>query len=158
MLLALAHLCWLQLPPGSELRRISALATRSAASPAAVSEYERLDRIAKRTGRGNLLLKLDRDTKQNAAVEASLSFVYYRMGYALYPRRIYVAPADAVINDGWDILRIDFSPGREWLQEHAVGSVLTFGSDDAGREMLRLQILKPRHDQAGIPADESGGN
>jgi hypothetical protein len=158
VLLSLAHLCWLQSRSGSELRRIFALAARSEASRAAIAEHERIDRIADRTVPGNVLLKVAGDAEQHAVAGDSLSFVYYRTGYALYPRRIYVAPADQVVNDGRDILRVEFSPSQEWLQEHDVRSVLTLGSDGAGHETLRLQILKPRDDRAGTPIDRPAGD
>ncbi len=158
VLLVLVHLCWLQLRPESELRRTWAFATQSTASRAALMQYAQLDRIADQTASGNVLLKLAGYAKTNPVVENSLSFVYYRTSYALYPRRLYVAPADKVINNGLDIMRIEFSPSQQWLQEHDVRSVLTFGNDNAGGETLRLEILPPHDDQAGMPTNKSGGN
>ena len=55
-------------------------------------------------------------------------------------------------------MRIGFSPGPQWLQAHDVRSVLVFGNDNAGGETLRLEILPPRDDPAGMPANKSGGN
>jgi len=158
VLLVLVHLCWLQLRPESELHQIYAFATQSTASRAALMQYEQLDRIADQTGNGNVLLKLAGYAKTNPVVENSLSFVYFRTSYALYPRRIYAAPADQVINNGRDMMRIEFSPSQQWLQEHDVRSVFTFGNDNAGGETLRLEILPPRDDQAGMPTNKSGGN
>jgi hypothetical protein len=158
VLLVLVHLCWLQLRPESELHQIYAFATQSTASRTALMQYEQLDRIADQTGNGNVLLKLAGYAKTNPVVENSLSFIYYRTSYALYPRRMYIAPADKVINNGLDIMRIEFSPSQQWLQEHDVRSVFTFGNDNAGGKTLRLEILPPRDDQAGMPADKSGGN
>jgi hypothetical protein len=158
VLLALAHLCWLQLRPDSGLRLSWASAIRPDAGRAAGLPFERLDRLAARTRDGNVLLKLAGDTEKTAAVEDSLSFVYYRISYALYPRRILVAPEGEVINNGWDILRIRFSPDPQWLQEHDVRSIVTDGSDDAGGETLRLRILAPRDDRARLPTGESEGD
>jgi len=158
VLLVLVHLCWLQLRPESELHQICAVATQSTASRAAMMQYEQSDRIADRTGNGNMLLKLAGDAKTNPVVENPLSFIYYRISYALYPRRMYVAPADKVINNGWDIMRIEFNPSQQWLQEHDVRFVLTLDSDNAGKATLRLEILPPRDGQAGMPAARSGGN
>ena len=158
VLLVLVHLCWLQLRPESELHQIWAFATQSTASRTALMQYEQLDRIADQTGNGNVLLKLAGYAKTNPVVENSLSFVYFRTSYALYPRRIYAAPADQVINNGRDMMRIEFSPSQQWLHEHDVRSVFTFGNDNAGGETLRLEILPPRDDQAGMPANKSGGN
>jgi hypothetical protein len=158
VLLVLVHLCWLQLRPESELHQICAVATQSTASRAAMMQDEQLDRIADRTGDGNVMLKLAGYAKTNPVVENSLSYIYYRTSYALYPRRLYIAPAEQVINNGWDIMQIAFSPSQQWLQEHDVRSVLTFGNDNAGRETLWLETLPPRDGQAGMPADKSGGN
>ena len=157
VLLVLVHLCWLQLRPESELHQIRAFATHSTASRTAIMQYEQLDRMAGQTGNGNVLLKLAGYAKTNPVVENYLSFVYYRTSYALYPRRMYVAPADQVINNGRDIMRIEFNPSQQWLQEQDVRSVFTFGNDNAGGEMLRLEILPPRDDPAGMPANKSGG-
>jgi hypothetical protein len=126
--------------------------------PHGIMQYEQLDRIADQTGNGNVLLKLAGYAKTNPVVENSLSFVYFRTSYALYPRRLYVAPADQVINNGRDMMRIEFSPSQQWLHEHDVRSVFTFGNDNAGGETLRLEILPPRDDQAGMPTNKSGGN
>ena len=157
VLLVLVHLCWLQLRPESELHRVCAVATQSTASRTALMQYEQLDRIADQTASGNVLLKLAGYAKTNPVVENSLSFIYYRTSYALYPRRLYVAPADKVINNGLDIMRIELSPSQQWLQEHDVRSVLTFGNNNAGGEMLRLETLPSRDDQAGMPTNKSGG-
>jgi hypothetical protein len=157
VLLVLVHLCWLQLRPESELHQLCAIATQSTATRAALMPYEQLDRIAAQTGNGNVLLKLAGYAKTNPVVENSLSFVYFRTSYALYPRRAFVTPADKVINSGQDMMRIEFNPSPQWLQEHDVRSVLIFGNDNDGGQTLRLEILSPRDDQAGIPADKSGG-
>ena len=158
VLLVLVHLCWLQLRPESELHRICAFATQSTASRAALMPYEQLARFTDQAGNGNVLLKLAGYAKTNPIVENSLSFVYYRTSYALYPRRMYVAPADQVINNGRDMMRIEFSPSQQWLHEHDVRSVFTFGNDNAGGETLRLEIRPPCDGQAGMPAAKSGGN
>jgi hypothetical protein len=156
VLLALVHMCWLQLRPESELHQICALAAPSPTSRAIMVQYQQLDRIGDRIGDGNVLLKLAGYAKKNPVVETSLSFIYFRASYALYPRRIYIAPADKVINNGWDIMRIKFNPSRQWLQEHDVRSVFTYGN--IGGVKLRLEPLPPSYDQAGMPADKSGGN
>lgn len=158
MLLALVHLSWMQWQSGSALHRIAALATRPEARRAAISAHERIDRIADRAVPGNVFLRVVGDFEEHAVAGDSVSFVYYRASYALYPRRIFVAPTDRVINDGRDILRIEFDPGQAWLQERDVASVMTVGSDSAGNETLRLQILKPRDDRAGTPGDRSAGD
>jgi hypothetical protein len=158
VLLALVHLCWLQLRPESEAHRLCALARQSPANRAALMPYEQLDRIAGQTGNDNALLELAGYAETNPAVENSLSFIYYRTSYALYPRRIYVAPADRVINRGRDIMRTKFSPASEWLREHDVRFELVFGNDNGSGETLRLEPLPPPENRAGTPAGKSGGD
>jgi hypothetical protein len=158
VLLVLVHLCWLQLRPESELHQICAVATQSTGRRAAITEHEQFDRIARQAGHGNVLLKLAGYAKTNPVVANSLGYFYFRTSYTLYPKRVYAAPADQVINDGQDIMRIGFSPAPQWLQEHDVRSVLIFGNDIAGGETPRLEILQPRDGQAGMPTNKSGGN
>ena len=144
VLLVLVHLCWLQLRPESELRRFWAVVTESPASRAAATEHGQSDRIVWRATDGNLLLKLAGYAKTNPAVANSLGYFYFQTSYALYPRRLYAAPDNQIINDGRDIMRIGFSPGPQWLQAHDVRSVLIFGKDNASEETPRLEILQPR--------------
>ena len=157
VLLALVHLCWLQLRPESELRRFWAETTESNARRAAMMEQDPSGRIAGQAAAGNVLLELAGYAKTNPVVEGSLCFIYYRTTYVLYPRRIYAAPADQVINNGRDIMRIGFCPNQQWLQEHDVRSVLTFGDNNNGKT-LRLEILPPRDGQAVMQTNKSGGN
>jgi hypothetical protein len=157
-LLALIHLCWLQLRPESELHRIYAFATRSSGSRAAIMQYEQLDQVATHAGSDNVLLKLAGHAKTNPVVENTLSFIYFRSSYALYPRRMYVGPDDQVVNNGRDIMRIGFNPGQQWLQEHDVRAALTFGNENADGESLRLEILSPHAEEPGISTGKSGGN
>ncbi len=158
VLLVLVHLCWLQLQPESELHRTWVFATRSADGRTAMTEPDQSDRIARQARDGNVLLKLAGYARTNPAVENSLGYFYFRTSYALYPRRLYAAPADRVINDGRDIMRIGFSPGPQWLQAHDVRSVLIFGNDTPGGETPRLEILQPRDGRAGMQTNKSGGN
>ena len=141
VLLVLIHLCWLQLRSESELHRIFVVATESATRRAAMMKHEPSDRIAWPAADGNVLLGLAGYAKTNPVVAHSLGYFYFQTSYALYPRRLYAAPADQVINDGRDIMRIGFSPGPQWLQAHDVRSVLIFGKDNAGEETPRLGNL-----------------
>ena len=154
VLLVLAQLGWLQSRPGSELRRLCTATTKSPAGRAAVTEREQFDQLASQAGNGNVVLKLAGYAGTNPAVENSLGYFYFRTSYALYPRRLYAGPADQVINDGRDIMRIGFSPVPQWLQAHDVRSVLIFGNDKPGGKTPRLESL-PSQD---APAGNSGGN
>ena len=156
--MVLIHLCWLQLRPESELHRICAVATGSKSRRAAMTEHEQSDRIAWQATDGNVLLRLAGYAKTNPVAANSLAYFYFQTSYALYPRRLYAAPADQVINDGQDIMRIGFSPDRQWMQAHDVRSVLIFGNDIPGGETPRLESLLPRDGQAGMPTNKSGGD
>jgi hypothetical protein len=158
VLLVLVHLCWLQLRPESELHQFCTVAKQSTARHTAMAPYEQSDRITGQAADGNVLLKLAGYAKTNPVVANSLGYFYFRTSYTLYPRRVYAAPADQVINSGRDIIQIGFSPGPQWLQAHDVRSVLIFGNDTAGGETPRLEILQPRDGQARVPAEKSGGN
>jgi hypothetical protein len=159
VLLTLIHLCWLQLRPESELHQFWSVATKYTAGHAAILEHEPSGRIAMQATDGNVLLKLAGYAKTNPAVANSLGYFYFQTSYALYPRRLYAATADQVINSGQDIMRIGFSPDPQWLQEHDVRSVLIFGKDNASEETPRWEILPPWDGQAGVQTNKkSGGN
>jgi hypothetical protein len=158
VLLVLVHLCWLQLRPESEWHRFRAAATNSPASRAAMMEHEPSNQIDGQAADGNVLLRLAGYAKTNPAVAHSLCYFYFQTSYALYPRRLYAAPADQVINCGEDIMLIGFNPDPRWLQAHDVRSVLIFGKDNAGEETPRLEILPPHDGRAGMQTNQSGGN
>jgi hypothetical protein len=158
VLLALVHLCWLQLRPESELHRFWAVAKQSTPHRMAITVQDQSGRIAGQAPDGNVLLKLAGYAKTNPVAANSLAYFYFQTSYALYPRRLYAAPADQVINDGQDIMRIGFNPGSQWLQAHDVRSVLIFGNDTAGGETPRLELLPPRDGQVGMQTNKSGGN
>ena len=158
VLLALVHLCWLQLRPESELHRFFAVAAESSTRRAAMLEHEQSGRIAGQAPDGNILLRLAGYAKTNPVVANSLGYFYFQTSYALYPRRVYAATADKVINNGQDIMRIGFNPDPQWLQAHDVRSVLIFGKDNASEETPRLEILQPPDHQARMQANKPGGN
>ena len=148
VLLALVHFCWLEAGPGSELRKVCPLAPEASARHAALAKEEQMDRIADRMGGSNAFLTVDAGSRTNPAVESYLAFYYYRISYALYPRRLYVAPPDKVINTGADLQQIEFTPGPEWLRERDVGSVLQFGGDVASGRLLWLESVEKWEHQA----------
>lgn len=158
VLLALAHLCWLQLSPESEWHRFWAVATEPATRRMAGMERKPSDRVAGPSVDGNVLLRLAGYAKTNPVVANSLGYFYFRAGYDYYPIRVYAAAADQVVNNGQDIMRIVFSPDRQWLQAHAVRSVLMFGNDTAGGNTPRLEMLPPRDGQDGTQTNLPGGN
>jgi hypothetical protein len=158
VLLALVHLCWLQLRSESELRRFLIVARESTASRAAMMVQDQSGRIAGPAPDGNVLLKLAGYAKTNPVAANSLAYFYFQTSYALYPRRVYAGTADQVINDGHDIMRIEFSPGPQWLQEHNVRSVLIFGNDTRGGKTPRWESLQPRDGPTRMQTNKSGGN
>jgi len=75
---------------------------------------EQVDRISVLAGSGNVALKLVGHAKTNPAYENILEYIYYRSNYALYPRRLYVAPVGRIIKDGRDIMGAQFDPTPQW--------------------------------------------
>jgi len=150
VLLTLLHLCWLQLQPGSGLRETWADAVKSPApaSRKVAAEKESFEQIGRQTGTGNLLLHFAVSTK-------AACYIYFLSSYVLYPRRLYVGPADSVVNNLEDLMRIEFNPGREWLQERDVRCVLTFVKDGTP---LQAHFLQPPDASAGAQTNRPGGN
>ncbi|MGD0812747.1 MAG: hypothetical protein ABSA83_04020 [Verrucomicrobiota bacterium] len=142
VLLVLAHLCWMQLRPESKLRQICAM-TMGPGTHVAMPERNSIDRIVQATGKDNLLLTFAWDAETNPIVKSDPSSIYYQTCYALYPRRVYVAPADKIINNGLDILQAKFHPSLQWLQERDVRFVLTFGTNALGQPRLHFESLTP---------------
>jgi len=157
VLLTLVHLCVRQLRPNSECRQLHAVATKSAARHALVAPYESLDRITGQTDNGSVLFKLAGSAKTNPAVKNSLEFIYYRTSYTFYPQRVYVAPADKIINNGADIMQSEFNPDRQWLLQHDVRFVLNHGNDNPS-ETMQLAILPLAGDSTGVQTNRTGGN
>jgi len=149
VLLGLAQLCWLQGQPESEWWRSFPVTMKSTEGPANLGP-EQVDQIAVLAGNGNVVLSPVGYANTNTDYENLLEYIYYRGSYALYPRRLYVAPAGQIIKDGRDIVRAGFNPSPQWLQAHNVGSVVTVGIDG----ILRLHVLQL--DPAGIPIHKTG--
>jgi len=120
------------------------MATKSKAG-AAMTRYEACDRIADEAGDANVLLKLT--GYLNTSDKSDLEFFYYRAGYSLYPRRLYVAPSDTIINNGWDILRVRFDPDPQWLRKRNVRLVLTISKDNTGRMKVDSGVPGTMSDQ-----------
>jgi hypothetical protein len=59
--------------------------------------------------------------------------VYYRSCYAAYPRKIFVAPPEAVLNHGRDILRTRFQPADDWLDRHRIARTIALERAANGR-------------------------
>lgn len=107
---------------------------------------------------GNVLLQLAGYARTNLVAERSVFFFYFQTSYILYPRRIYVAPADKVINSGQDIIHAEFNPDREWLQEHNVRYVSTFGGGQAGGKLPPWEKLPWGDGPAGVQTNKAGGD
>lgn len=74
---------------------------------------------------GNILLQFTGfDAENPRAPKTPVAFVYYRSGYTLYPRRVFVADHTMVINKGADIINSNFDPDEEWLDRNDIHSVV----------------------------------
>jgi hypothetical protein len=157
VLLATLQLGWQQFRPGSDLRRTWAAASQSDIRRKATQEQEYFAQIARQTGASNIQFKLTGAAGTNGVMENRVSYVYYRFAYTLYPRRIYAGPADSVINNGNDLMRIQFNPGQRWQQEHHVNCLLTYGNELPG-EPFRLHVLPLNDEAADRQSQPTGGN
>jgi hypothetical protein len=88
-------------------------------------------------GSGNLFARFIGFDATNAADCEFAQRVYYRACYALWPRRMYLAPADHVVNNGADLLRTDFAPDARWLRDQEIHAVIEFVRDPAGGMTIR---------------------
>jgi hypothetical protein len=123
-----------------------------------VTPESQWQRIASPAGLGNGLLKLAGYAQTNPAVATHLAYFYNLTSYALYPRRVYVATEDTIINNGRDIMHAGFNPPGAWLQSHDIRFVLTFGNEQAGGPTPRLEILPQPDHQAAARTNRPGGN
>jgi hypothetical protein len=157
VLLALAQLGWLQFQPESGLNTILA---RLKNPPLSLAPYKDCDDFAARSGRGNVFIKIAGRSRPRPDAESSQSFSdyrdfflsvwYFRTSYDLYPRRAFLAPADTVINGGWEMMGSQFVPDKSWLSAHDVRSVLTLGFDDLGRTLpARWEPIEQATNQMG---------
>jgi len=80
-------------------------------------------------GTGNLFLEMKPGSRSGEFVEKVSSYYYFRANYLLYPRRLYCAPESRVINKGSDLIRVDFHPDQDWLQQHHVAATWVFDID-----------------------------
>jgi len=61
-----------------------------------------------------------------------IEFTFFRGVYALYPRRVYSGAASQAINTAADILNAAFDPDEKWMDEHKIGTVLSYRVDGSG--------------------------
>jgi hypothetical protein len=158
VLLVLAHLCWLQLRPGSPFHQAYGLATKPASARVPTRPSGPFDQLAREAGDASVLLELAGPARTNRVFENSLGYFYFQANYVLYPRRLYAAPAGQVINNGADVMHAGFNPDRQWLQDHNVRSVLTYDGDHAGEPPPHLKILQPDQRETGMQTNAMKGS
>lgn len=144
VLLTLFQLCWLQFRPGSGLSALMSKVTGSYHEPSVVSREDQ-DQMIAHSKTGNVFMRLIGNDNTNAVNLSSHDFFDYReyyfsdwyflACYTLYPRRVFLAPTNVVINDGWDVMRVQFAPDNAWLGARNVHSILTVGFDHDGKAL-----------------------
>lgn len=168
VLLTLLQLVWLQFQPESGLCTLAAN-TRHPQKNQSVVLCKVLDRVAGWAGRGNVFLKLEGCSRTNLGPlsshvsfgcrETYLSEWYFRDCYSLYPRRLFLAPTNVIVNDGWDMMKIKFAPVPAWLQARDVRSILTLGFDNRGRTLpVQWKPLKSAAFGIKTQTNRTGGN
>jgi hypothetical protein len=157
--LVLVHLCGLQLRPESAAHHLQAILNPPPAGSTDPEPTAFCDRMAEQASveGGNVWLRFAGHTATNEMDKYVTSLLYFRGSYKLYPRRVYVAPADRVINHGWEILQAEFHPSLQWLQERNVRCVLTLGKDALGRELPAAEIIPARGGRTGTPTGGKEG-
>jgi len=155
VVLVLGHLCWLQLRPGSSSRQNwSAMASRSASG--------RATQAAEPPGKvgfdGNVLLQRGGYARTNLVIENALFYFYFHTSYAFYPHRVFVAPADRIVNKGLDIMRTEFDPDRRWLEEHHVHYVATFSGSQTSEKLTPANMMSVGEYLSGAQTNRAGGN
>jgi hypothetical protein len=131
------HVGWLNLR-GNSFARQNLAAAWEHLPPPVMEQYLRLDaRVNELAGSGNLFARFVGFDATSAADLEFAQQLYYRVCYALWPRRMYVAPAERVVNTGAELLRIDFTPDPRWLSDHGVQITVEFVSDPAGGMTIR---------------------
>jgi hypothetical protein len=155
VLLALGHLCWLQLRPGSASRQNwSALTSRASGGGATHPPGSTADA---RDG-GNVLLVRAGYARTNLATENALFYYYFHTTYALYPRRIFVAPADRIVIKGLHIMNTEFNPDRRWLEEHDVRYVATFSGSQTSEHLTPESMMPVDKYLSGAQTNQARGN
>jgi hypothetical protein len=155
VLLVLGHLCWLQLRTGSAAYGIWAAAASHRASNGTTKREAAAPQAALD---GNVLLQLAGYAKTNPVVERSLFYFYFQTTYALYPRRLYAAPAGCIVNGSDSIMRAKFSPDQQWLKAHQVRYVATFGSGNIGGAPPPWEKLSWNSESTGGPTNQARGD
>ena len=158
VLLLVAHLCWLQLQTGSPFHQAFELAMKPAADRGPARPMAAFDQIAREAGDGNVLLALAGPAQTSRYFDNSLGYFYFHANYVLYPKRLYIAPASRIINNGTDVRLADFHPDRQWLEEHHVRSMLTYYGDHPGEPPPHLERLAPDPHGPRSPARPTGNS
>jgi hypothetical protein len=155
VLLVLGHLCWLQLRPGSA-SRYNWTVTTSRAAAGRITQLP--GPMANEGVDGNVLLQRAGFARTNLVMENSFFYFYFHTTYALYPHRIFVAPADRVINKGLDIMRTEFNPDRHWLEEHHVRYVATYSGSQTSEKLTPENMIPLDKYLFEAQTNQAGGN
>lgn len=92
---------------------------------------------------GNLLLRPAGFDTSPGDAESMLPKIYYRAVYALYPRRVYIAEKDRVVNNGRDMATLNFEPSEAWLREHDVRAVMVLRRETNGQLSAQAMPVNP---------------
>jgi len=91
---------------------------------------------------GNVVMRFAGFDETRLRDKDFLEFTYFRGVYALYPRRVYVGAGHQAINTAGDILSAGLDPDEKWMEEHRVGTVVSYRVDangDLGHEVKRRE-------------------
>jgi hypothetical protein len=93
---------------------------------------------------------------QNVPIQlGGLCTPFYFLGnYLLWPNRMYASESPTVINDGSQLLAINFVPDGNWLRQHDAAGVFTYSleSTSNGHVVLRTRFRRTESNDSNLPA------
>jgi hypothetical protein len=121
-----AHLLIENASAGSPVRRL--IESTFQGRPAAAAEaWAPIDDLLRRLpSDGNLLLRFVGFERDDPGWQQYASFIYYRAVYLLHPRTVTLAPPDQTVNDGRQVLAVDFRPDSAWVARRRILYLLQF--------------------------------
>jgi hypothetical protein len=123
VVLALVLVCYVNTTPGSSAREI-VTAFIKGDNPQG-SDLTTETSLKTAASKGNLLLRFAGFDAENPNPRVDFpAFIYYRYSYTLFPVRVFVGDRTTIINNGTDIIKSNFDPGKEWLDSNNVRSVV----------------------------------
>ncbi len=127
-----AHVLYVNLEPGGfSFAILDGVLTGKANNSADLQKYNSIDEEFRRySGQGNVALTLAGFDATKPRDRDFLTFEYFRSVYAVYPRRVFCGEASNTVNTAQDLAALRFNPDQNWLDAHAVTTIVSFRVDE----------------------------